>query len=307
LLVLIVGGLMHGNSFAAQKSSESSVDATPRIAIISAFEPELEKLRKQTRVQAVQVINGRRHYLGRLAGHDVVLVLCGYSMVNATMSTQTLLDHFNIREIVLSGIAGGVNPNLRIGDVTVPAEWGQYQELVFAREVPDGWDTGTEKTDFPNYGMMFPRNVRVVRRDGEIDKQESRFWFPTDESALQRVRKVAAHIQLSRCVQGGGCLKSEPRVVVGGNGVSGQTFVDNAAYRQWVWQTFKVDALDMETAAVATVAWVNRVPFIAFRTLSDLAGGGEGQNEMSVFFKLAADNSAAAVLAYLQAYPERKQ
>jgi adenosylhomocysteine nucleosidase len=52
---------------------------------------------------------------------------------------------------------------------------------------------------------------------------------------------------------------------------------------------------------------VNRVPFIAFRTLSDLAGGGEGQNEMSVFFKLAADNSAAAVLAYLQAYPERKQ
>lgn len=307
LLVLLVGGLMHGTSFAAQKGSKSSVEATPRIAIISAFEPELEKLRSQTRIKAVRVINGRRHYLGRLAGQDVVLVLCGYSMVNASMTTQALLDHFNIREIVLSGIAGGVNPNLRIGDVTVPAEWGQYQEQVFAREVPGGWDTGTEKTDFPNYGMMFPRNVRVVRRDGEIDKQEPRFWFPADESALQRVRKVAVAIQLSRCVQGGGCLKSAPRVVVGGNGVSGQTFVDNAAYRQYVWQTFKADALDMETAAVATVAWVNRVPFIAFRTLSDLAGGGEVSNEMSVFFKLAADNSAAAVLAYLQACPERKQ
>ena len=90
-------------------------------------------------------------------------------MVNATLTTQALLDHFAIREIVFSGIAGGVNPNLRIGDVTVPAEWGQYQEQLFAREVPGGWETGDWPIDFPNYGMMHPQSVKVTRAGGTPD------------------------------------------------------------------------------------------------------------------------------------------
>lgn len=59
----------------------------------------------------------------------------------------------------------------------------------------------------------------------------------------------------------------------------------------------------MESAAVAHVAYINRTPFIAFRSLSDLAGGGKGENEMGTFFQLAADNSAAVVVAFLKALP----
>ena len=61
----------------------------------------------------------------------------------------------------------------------------------------------------------------------------------------------------------------------------------------------------MESAAVAHVAYVNGVPFIAFRSLSDLAGGGPGENELPTFFRLAADNSAATVIAYLEEWAER--
>jgi adenosylhomocysteine nucleosidase len=70
-----------------------------------------------------------------------------------------------------------------------------------------------------------------------------------------------------------------------------------------VWQTFQADALDMETAAVAHAAYVNGIPFIAFRSLSDLAGGGPGQNEIDIFFQLAAKNSAQALAALLAAWP----
>jgi adenosylhomocysteine nucleosidase len=94
---------------------------------------------------------------------------------------------------------------------------------------------------------------------------------------------------------------------LGGNGVSGPTFVDNASYREWVWNTFQADALDMESAAVAHVAYVNAVPFIAFRSLSDLAGGGPGQNEISTFFQLAADNSAKIVIAFLEKLPDLRK
>jgi adenosylhomocysteine nucleosidase len=61
----------------------------------------------------------------------------------------------------------------------------------------------------------------------------------------------------------------------------------------------------METAAVAHVAYVNDVPFIAFRSLSDLAGGGPGANEIDIFFQLASDNSAEVVLTFLQAWGEQ--
>lgn len=45
--------------------------------------------------------------------------------------------------------------------------------------------------------------------------------------------------------------------------------------------------------------YANAVPFVAFRSLSDLAGGGEGANEMVTFLSLAADNSAEVVKAFL--------
>ena len=282
------------------------VDATPRLAIISAFAPELEKLRREAQITNERVINGRRYYLGRLAEHDVVLLLSGVSMVNATMTTQSLLDHFAVSGIVFSGIAGGVNPGLHVGDVTVPADWGQYQEQVFARETEKGWDLGRFKSViFPNYGMMFPQNVSVPSLSGEPEKLERRFWFPADPEGLKVVQRIAKTVHLAQSTPEGGKLSEPPTVVVGGHGVSGPTFVDNADYRQWVWNTFHADALDMETAAVAMVAYVNQVPFIAFRSLSDLAGGGKGANEASVFFKLAAENSATVVLAYLNALNEK--
>jgi adenosylhomocysteine nucleosidase len=59
----------------------------------------------------------------------------------------------------------------------------------------------------------------------------------------------------------------------------------------------------MESAAVAHVAYANRVPFIAFRSLSDLAGGGEGENQLGTFLELAADNAATVVRAFVKAMP----
>ena len=52
--------------------------------------------------------------------------------------------------------------------------------------------------------------------------------------------------------------------------------------------------------AVAHMAYANSVPFIAVRSLSDLAGGGEGENQIEVFLGLAASNSAAVVKALLR-------
>lgn len=279
--------------------------AVPRIAIMSAFDAEWRALQAATEITGTQVVNNRTLYFGRLRGHDVVLLLSGFSMVNAAMTTQALLDRVPVQAVVFSGIAGGVNPGLNVGDVTVPAQWGNYQEQVFARETPRGFVPARKTTDFGGYGMMFPQGTSVTVHGAPADSLVRQFWFPVDSMALGVARRVSSRVTLKRCDGDGRCLAHTPKIVVGGNGVSGPTFVDNAAYREWVWATFRADALDMESSAVALVAQENRVPFIAFRSLSDLAGGNAEDNEARVFGRLAAENSAAVVLAFLESLPRR--
>jgi len=297
-------GLLAGASLAANSSSLPLVerDTVPRLAIVSAFDAELVKLRDSATLTGRQILNGRTVWIGKLRGHDVVLLLSGYSMINATLTSQSLFDHFRIKAVIFSGIAGGVNPGLDVGDVTVPAQWGSYQEQHFGRKTDTSFDAGRRPEAFGHYGMMFPRSASVPVR-GIPDSLESKFWFPVDTTYLRYAKAVAGEVTLKKCASTEACLAHQPKIVTGGNGVSGPTFVDNAEYRAWVWQTFKADALDMETSAVAHVAYVNHVPFIAFRSLSDLAGGGPGANEGKTFGKLAADNSATVVLAYLKKLP----
>lgn len=276
------------------------VDPTPRIAVISAFPPEITALAAATQDRKETVRGGTTFITGTLQGKPVVLFLSGMSMVNAAMTTQSAIDNFTVSRIVFSGIAGGVDPSLDIGDVIVPDQWSSYLETVFARETPDGFKPPAGHATLPaNYGMMFPAPVIVSRGPGQV---EQRYWFPADPDMLAVSRKVAGTVPLKRCVADR-CLLKAPKVVVGGNGVSGQSFVDNAAFRRYAFDTFQARVLDMESAAVAQVAYVNGTPFIAFRSLSDLAGGDEGGNQVRTFFQLASDNSAAVVSAFIAALP----
>jgi adenosylhomocysteine nucleosidase len=290
-----------GRCEVATEVAPTALDAVPRLLVMTAHDPEFEQIRAGTRIAGTHAVNGNACFTGELAGNEVVIARSGVSMVNAAMTTQALLDRFHVTGIVLSGIAGGVDPSLAIGDVVVPAQWAQYQEHAFARQTADGWDTGWNTTTFGNFGMMFPQKVFVTRRHATLDAREMRFWFTADPAMVRVAREVAGRIALARCSVLG-CLDGTPRVVVGGNGVSGPTFVDNAEYREWVGANFHAVALDMETAAVAHVAYTNEVPFVAFRSLSDLAGGGAGRNEIVRFFQIAARNSATVVVAFLEAW-----
>lgn len=276
---------------------------TPRIAVMSAFPAELALLQTKVKDARRESINGVDFTTGTLQGKPVVLFLSGISMVNASMHTQLALDRFHVSHIVFTGIAGGANPQLKIGDVVVAQRWAEYLEALFAREVAAGkFQPPSDQTavQLPNFGMIFPRPVDV--RSVNHPQEEKMFWFEADPQLVRIARRAAADVALARCDALKHCLDHQPRVVVGGQGVSGQAFVDNAAFRQYTFNTFDASVLDMETAAVAHVAYANGVPFIAFRSLSDLAGGDEGENQMKTFFDVAAGNSARVLLAFLAAW-----
>jgi adenosylhomocysteine nucleosidase len=288
---------------AAPSAAETNSSAKGRTAILCAFEPEWTALVGLVKHPQTRILDGVRVVSGTLEGHSVLLMLSGVSMVNAALNTQFLIDHFPIDRIVFSGIAGGVDPALSIGDVIVPDRWVESMELTLARATPDGfkapaWMPGM--TGQPGYGMMLPRGVRV---GSAHHPEEYRSAFAVDPGLLALARSAVGGLALKNCTLARACLDKTPKVVIGGTGVSGPAFVDYKEYREYLYATFHAGVTDMESAAVAQVAFHNEIPFIVFRSVSDLAGGDASTNQMTTFMQLAADNSASVVTAFMRALP----
>ncbi|MFA5968830.1 MAG: 5'-methylthioadenosine/S-adenosylhomocysteine nucleosidase [Sphingomonas sp.] len=297
-------------ALAGSPAFAQKLDDTPRTVVMTAFPPEWNALVHSVDNAAEHHINGLTIVTGTMSGKPVLLMQSGVSIVNAAMNTQIVLDRFAVKRIVFSGIAGGVDPSLAIGDVIVPEQWGQYLEVSFARRTKDGWVT-PEPVDGvapPNFGMMFPRGVRV---GNAAEPSQRHYTFSADPALLDLARKVAADVALRRCVGTNAaadapvahCLDHEPRIVVGGTGVTAGVFADNAEFRDYLFTAWKARVLDMESGAVVQVAFANDVPVIVFRSLSDLAGGDAGSNQMNTFMTLASVNSADVVRAFVAELP----
>lgn len=238
-------------------------------------------------VTAEHRLYGRTVLTGRFAGRDVILAQTGVSMVNAAMTTQALVDRFAVSRIVVSGVAGGLDPANGVGRVLAPARWGGFLEVGMGRETPSGpvLPPLPGATDLPPFGMMIPRDV-IVGNDAVAEGE--RRWFDADPALLALAHGLAGRHDL----------------IVGGAGVSGTAFVDNAAYRDYLFGTHGAAVVDMETAAVAQVAFANRVPYIAFRSLSDLAGGEPDDNHLPQWLERACANVAGVTRDFVAALPD---
>jgi adenosylhomocysteine nucleosidase len=289
---------------AAADVNISSQAATSRVAIITAFDLELAAMLEHLENSDRLEIAGQTHYLGQIGGQDVVVVRSGRSLVAGAATSQAIIDHHSVKAIVVAGIAGGVNPGLRVADVTVPRRWAQYQEHVMARQTADGLEVGRRRrgSNFDGFGIMVPRPQRLTYVDGGKEVDENKFWFEVDPTLFKVAEQIARSAELDNCMEPGDCLPHTPKIVTDGYGVSGNGFIDNADYREWIWRNFEASAVDQETAAIAQVAYTNRVPYIAFRALSDLAGGRAEGNQALQIGPLAADNAAVAVVAFLEGW-----
>ena len=80
---------------------------------------------------------------------------------------------------------------------------------------------------------------------------------------------------------------------------SGDRFLADAAHKRFVADTFSAIACEMEGAAVAQVAYVNRTPFAVMRAISDSASG-DATMEYPKFLAMAAARSHAILDAFLK-------
>lgn len=251
----------------------------PLLAICAAYPPEIAALQQEFGVSEAKgftttTIKGLTYWRGRYGRHEIVVFRTGVSLVNAAYQLQLALDRFPITAVLFAGVAGGTDPALHIGDVVIPEQWAYHAESAYLN--PDG-KGGFVRPDFltlrpENFGMIFPHEVTAIR---EGEKEFVRMpTFPADPGLLAAARRALPHLPAQRKAG------RDVTVNVGGTGVAGPVFLDNAAYREWVFRVWQARCTDMESTALAQVAWANRMPILIVRGLSDLAGGQHGANSI---------------------------
>jgi adenosylhomocysteine nucleosidase len=236
----------------------------------------------------------------------------------------------------MSGISGGIDPAHHVGDVLVPETWAMPMEVYWHHDGSLPAPCGTAG-DLSCLGLriarvdgkpvapftlpggvatgLFMRENHATRSGGAAEG-EYVFDYRVDPAMLEVARQMAPALATCgpKATRAGGapdpklCVATAPRVVVGGRGVSGTAFLANPAYRRYLFDELRAQTVDMETAALAHVAHVNGVPYIAFRSLSDLAGAQEFNADVGALFAsgLAEANESAVTLAFLAAWFERK-
>jgi len=151
--------------------------------------------------------------------------------------------------IVFSGVAGGLDPALHIGDVVIADRIVQH-------------------------------DVGMIENDALLRYQAGHVSFinPTDSlgysmeaELLAKVRDTLAGIELPPLSTSAGGRDRPPRIVYG-TILTGDQYVHCEITRQRLHRELDGRAVEMEGGAVAQVCETVGIPWVVIRALSDLAG-----------------------------------
>jgi len=237
-------------------------------AIIGAFRAEVTLLQDELTDRQEHIIEGIKFAAGKLNGRDVVIVWTGVGKVNAAMTTTLLIEHFKPKEIIFTGIAGGVDPNLQPGDIVI-----------------------AHKTAHHDMGTIWPEGLFFRGVKNPLTNMRNPVFFRADEKLVklaERAGKKAAFRKIET-VDG----PREPRVLTGVV-VTGDAFVASEKKCQELRKRLDADAVEMEGAAVAQICHQRNIPHVVIRSLSDNADAGAVVDKQ-MFYILAAENSSSLV------------
>lgn len=232
------------------------------VGILCATPEELAALRARLSLEAAPMDYGPTQvWTGMHGPRRLALALCGIGKVNAAAAATLLLGLFHARDLIFSGVAGGLNPALPVGAVLLGARLAIHDFGVVA----EGRFTPTQSGLIP---LGAPRLSDLSPVSAE----------------------VAAHFAVLREAVAGDL---DGPVAPGGI-VTADYFLNCARTRDELRQAFGADAIDMESGAVNQVAQAWGARLYVIRTLSDQAGE-DSHLTYPQMAAMAAHNSALCV------------
>ena len=89
------------------------------LGIMCATENELNPLVKKLENHSVENYIFREYHTGTLEGVNVVAVIGGVGKVNGAITAQSLIEKWKIDKLIFTGVAGGLDERLKVGDIVV--------------------------------------------------------------------------------------------------------------------------------------------------------------------------------------------
>jgi adenosylhomocysteine nucleosidase len=243
------------------------------LGILCALPEELESLALALDHDERAEAAGFHFRLGRIDGHPVVLAEAGVGKVATALVGSLLLDRFACRALIFSGVAGGLDPDLAIGDIVIADELIQH-----------------------DYGAMIDGRLKSYRPGtAPLGEAREHAVFAMPAELRQAIAGAVAGLELPPFDTGNGVVR-QARILLG-RILSGDQFVNCADTRLRLHGDFRGQAVEMEGGALAQVAERFGAPCVVVRCLSDLAGA-ESHVDFRTFLP-SASNAAAAVVRRL--------
>ncbi len=230
------------------------------IAIIGAMDCEISLIK-----DFLSDVKQKNHksfsiYEGEINNNKIILAKAGVGKVAASSCTQHLVDNYNPDYIINTGVAGGLGENLKIGDVVIADSFIEHDFDATALGYAKGYVCNGINSDKPTV-------------------------FYSDKNLIKEMQNSISEILPLRNIHTGLI-------------VSGDSFVADIEKKAMLKKLFNAIATEMEGAAIAHCATLNEIPFVALRTISDLADGTKIENYAEFEIK-AAEMSANLIKAIL--------
>jgi adenosylhomocysteine nucleosidase len=242
------------------------------IALLSPLVEERDALFQRLTDVGAQAIGTLQVATGKLEGHSVALAESGVGKVAAAAITTLIAKSLDCRAVVVCGVAGGIDPELAIGDVVIADRLIQH-----------------------DYGHLTNQGIRNFRPGiAPIGEARDRIAFDLPPELLMRVAGVVKGIRLPPLPPDLGIPAQRPPRIAFGPIVSGDQFINSELVRQRLQRDHAALAVEMEGAAVAQATELIGIPCIVIRSLSDLAGA-ESHLDFPRFLRAVAPAAAEVV------------
>jgi len=249
------------------------LDRNGPTAIVGAFEEETALLNQQMSNRQEHSVEGISFFTGKLSSRQIVLAETGIGKVNAAMVTTLVIEKFEPDEVIFSGIAGALNPELSPGDIVIAEKIAQH-----------------------DYGLVSDAGFETTATINPIDNLHNPLFFAADKRLLGVARTAGERVSLNQVETTEGLI--QPKITTGVV-VTGDCFVASNEFGRRLRESLGADAVEMEGAAVAQVCYQRKVPCIIIRSISDKADE-TAVADLERFQKMAARNSATLVAEMVQ-------
>ncbi|MCF6331056.1 MAG: 5'-methylthioadenosine/adenosylhomocysteine nucleosidase [Sulfurimonas sp.] len=113
-----------------------------KIAIMGAMPQEIEPILKKLGNYKTTKYADNEYYEATYKGVEVVVAYSKIGKVFSTLTATIMIEHFNCDKLLFSGVAGAINPNLKIGDLIVASKLSQHDLDITAFGHPMGFVPG---------------------------------------------------------------------------------------------------------------------------------------------------------------------